>query len=232
VTTQPSGGGNQRQRTRKQGQGGGGRRSLVLLAAIGAVIVVAAVVLPRMVTGAAGGASKATATPTAQASGVAAATPAVALPKSCPDNTIPGVNNIAKYGFCTPAGWGAWNNNNQVPLTQIIKARYSDSPVVQVTDFDRIQVVVFLNTGSPGDSAPADCRGAPNDAIDGLATHHCGAALDPDKNPYHAVRAEYWMVDLFGNQQFYMTAFLPSDATPDDEATVDLIVHNVKPANQ
>jgi hypothetical protein len=201
-----------------------------MLAAVGAVIIAAAVVVPRMVTSEAGGGSKAKATATPQNSGAsAAATAAIPLPKSCPDNTIPGVNNIAKYGFCTPAGWGAWNNNNQVPLTQIIQARYSDNPVLQVTDFDRVRIVVFLNTGAPGDSVPAECRGAPNDSIDGLATHHCEAALNPDQNPYHAVRADYWIVDLYGNQQFNMTAFLPPDATPDDDAAVNLIVHNVKP---
>jgi hypothetical protein len=164
-----------------------------------------------------------------QSTGVVAPTPAIALPKSCPENTIPQVNNPAKYGFCTPSGWGAWNDNNQNPLTQIIKARVGDSPVLQVTDFDRIQIVVTLNTSSPGDSAPAECRGAPNDSIDGLAAHHCTAALNPDTNPYHAVRAEFWIIDSFQNRRFYMTALIPADATPDDDATVNMIAHNVKP---
>jgi len=179
--------------------------------------------------------AKASTTPvSAQASPGAGAplvapTPAIPLPKSCPENTLPQVDNPARYGFCTPAGWGAWNNNNQIETTQLIKARQGDTPIILPTDFDRIQILVNLNTANPGDSAPPECRGAPNDSIDGLATHHCSAPLDPENNPYHANRAEFWMVDLFQDRRFYMTALIPADATPDDDATINLIVHSVKP---
>jgi hypothetical protein len=156
-------------------------------------------------------------------------TPVIPLPRSCPTNSIPQVDNPARYGYCTPAGWGAYNNNNSNDSTQVIKPRPGGSPVLQPTEFDRIQIVVNLNTQSPGDSVPADCKGPPNDTIDGLATHHCTAPLNPNSNPYHATRAEFWQIELFEGKRFYMTAFVPPDATPEDDATIDLIAHNVKP---
>jgi hypothetical protein len=224
--------GSNRDRSKRESAG---RSRLILLAAIGVVIILAVALLPRIFAG--GSSSRATATPTTQAAAFPASrtptftvpTPAIPVPKSCPPDTVPGVDNSDRYGFCIPTGWGAWNNNNSIPTTQIIKARQGDSPILQPTDFDRIQVVVSLDTGPPGDAVPADCKGAPNDAIDGLAAHHCTAALNPDNNPYHATKAGFWMIDLFGNRRFYMTALFGGDTTPDDDAVVDMVVHNVKP---
>jgi hypothetical protein len=154
-------------------------------------------------------------------------TPAIPLPRGCPQNTVPQVDNPARYGFCTPTGWGAYNDNNSQPLTLIMKPRAGGSPVLQPTDFDRIQILVALN--APAQTQPPDCQGPPNDSIDGLATHHCAATINPDTNPYKASRAEFWQVDLFGGRQFNITALLTDDVDPSDVALMNDVVHAVKP---
>jgi hypothetical protein len=100
--------------------------------------------------------------------------------------------------------------------------------VLQPTDFDRIQLLLALDTAPPTDE-PADCKGSPNDSIDGLAAHHCTVPLNPDNNPYHAVMAHYWTVDLAQDKKFYMTALVGPDVTPDDMALMNTIVHAIKP---
>jgi hypothetical protein len=176
-------------------------------------------------SGPAGAAAGASSTP----QGIVVPPPAIALPKDCPNDAAPQVDNMDRYGFCTPVGWGAYNNNNSLKITLIMKPMpNSGPPVLEPTDFDRIQILVALDTDPP-QQEPAACKGPPNDSIDGLATHHCTATVDPNANPYHAVLAHYWTVDLANNQHFYMTALVGAGVTDEDNKTIDTIVHSVKP---
>ncbi len=156
-------------------------------------------------------------------------TPAIPPPKDCPPDSAPQVDNIDKYGFCTPIGWGSYNNNNSQKLTIIMKPLpNSGPPVLLPTDFDRIQILINLDTDPPADE-PSACKGAPNDSIDNLATHHCTQPLNADSNPYHAVLAHYWTIDLANNRHFYMTALERDGVSDADRQTIDTIVHALKP---
>jgi hypothetical protein len=155
-------------------------------------------------------------------------TPAIPLPRSCPPNTAAQVDNPGLYGFCTPLGWGAYNNNNSLPITLLMKPRPGGNQVLQPTDFDRIQLLVALNAPQP-QNVPGDCNTAANDSIDGLATHHCATAIDPSANPYKAVRAEFWAIDLFQDKKFYITALIGDDVSPQDVDLMNQVVHAVKP---
>jgi hypothetical protein len=218
------------------------RRRPWLTLALGIAVIVAAVAFFAARSSPSG--RSASATPAAQARADSAATvagaspppptiavptPAIALPKDCPPDSAAQVDNIDKYGFCTPLGWGAYNNNNTQKLTLIMKPKpNSGPPVLEPTDFDRIQIIIALDTDPP-QTEPAACKGAPNDAIDGLATHHCTQPLDPSSNPYQAVRAEYWTVDLANDRHFYMTALVGDGVTDEDNQMINTIVHALKP---
>jgi hypothetical protein len=154
-------------------------------------------------------------------------TAAIALPQ-CPPSVVPEVDNPARYGFCVPTGWGAYNENNSLPLTELLRPHPGDAnPVILPTDFSRIQIVIALNT-SPPTNPPAECAGPANDTIAGLPAHHCTASLDPAQNPYHANEAQFWRIELPQNRSFYITA-QSDNATADDLKTITAIVHLVKP---
>jgi len=167
----------------------------------------------------------------ASSGGVVQPTPAIPLPKTCPPQTAAQVDNAARYGFCTPVGWGAYNENNTLAATLIMLPRPGSSPILMPTDFDRIKILIALNLTSPA-NVPAGCSESPNDSINGLATHHCTATLDPATNPYHGVRGEYWVVELANDQKFVITAIIDADATDDEQAMVPTIVHSVTPPKQ
>jgi hypothetical protein len=162
------------------------------------------------------------------ATGIVVPTPAIPLPRGCPANTAPQVDNPGLYGFCTPVGWGAYNDNNSTALTLVMKPRPGGSPVLLPSDVDRIQLLIALN-GPSQPQTPPGCGGPPNDSIDGVATHHCTADINPNNNPYRASRAEFWMIDLFGGKQFNITALIADDVDPDDIALMNQVVHSVKP---
>ncbi len=188
---------------------------------------------------------RAAATPTAQGQSAAQAdagtsgspaaqalvipTPAIPPPKDCPPNAAPQVDNVDKYGFCTPIGWGAYNNNNSLKLTLIMKPLpNSGPPALLPTDFDRIQILIALDT-EPPETVPDACKGAPNDSIDGLATRHCTVTLDPTKNPYQAVQAQYWTIDLANDRKFYIQALARDGVSDEDHQAIDTIVHTLNP---
>lgn len=209
-------------------------RVLLILLAIVAIVVIAGAVQGR-------GSPRTTPTPavtvvaaltpppgaTAGRTPVIVPTPAIPLP-TCPAQMVPQVDNLGRYGFCTPVGWGAYNENNSLPLTQILKPRPGGNPILLPTEFDRIQIAINLNVGAPS-SPPADCQAAPNDTISGLPAHHCAATLDPNQNPYRGVRVEFWRIDLSANRAFYITAIVGADASPEDQALISTIVHLVRP---
>jgi len=164
---------------------------------------------------------------TASATPLVVPTAAIALP-ACPAQSVPQVDNPARYGFCVPPGWAAFNSNNADPVTQIFKPYPGDpNPVILQTDFTRIQIVIALNTAAPT-NPPADCLGAPNDTIAGFPVHHCTAALDATQNPYHANEAQYWRIELPQGKSFYITS-LSANAAQADLTSLSGIVHLVKP---
>lgn len=167
---------------------------------------------------------------TATPPGLVVPTPAIPLPTGCPPLTAAQVDNADLYGFCTPVGWGADNQNNTQKVTLIMKPRVGGGPILLPTDFDRIVVLVVLDAQLPDPSSlPGACQGPSNDSVDGWATHHCTAPLDPARNPYHGVRAEYWVIDLANDRKFYVSATIGQDATDDEQAVVPVIVHSLKP---
>lgn len=203
---------------------------------LGVVLVGAfvAVLLLRGRDNGKGAASQTQATATPQAAAALTPTPlvipapAIPVPHDCPSNTAPGVDNPDRYSFCTPIGWGSYNENNSMKETLLMKPRPGGSPVIEPTEFDRIQILVALDSGAPIDE-PADCQGPPNDSIGGWAAHHCSATLNPDTNPYHASTADFWTIDLAQDRKFYMTAQLGGDVSADDIALVNSVAHAVHP---
>jgi hypothetical protein len=173
----------------------------------------------------------ATAAPAQASQGVVVPTPVIPLPKGCPPQTAPQIDNVDRYGFCTPVGWGAFNENNSLALTLLMRPRPGGNPILLPTDFDRMVVVMALDTSAPQDE-PGECKGPPNDAIAGLAAHHCTAPLNPDTNVYHGVEAQFWTIDLFGDKKFYATATIGADATAEDRTNIAQIAHSIQPPAQ
>jgi len=203
---------------------------LLFLVVVGAVLVIS--VLTAHPDSSKPSASTAAAVPSdASSGGVVQPTPAIPLPKTCPPQTASQVDNAARYGFCTPVGWGAYNENNTLAATLIMLPRAGSNPILMPTDFDQIKILVALDF-TPLANVPAGCSESPNDSINGLATHHCTATLDPATNPYHGVRGEYWVVELANDQKFVITAIIDADATDDEQAMVPTIVHSVTPPKQ
>jgi hypothetical protein len=192
-----------------------------------AVLVVSVVTRQHDTTGQAQAPSALAPTQT-PAGGIVQPTPVIPLPKTCPPQTAAQVDNAARYGFCTPVGWGAYNENNTLAPTLIMLPRPGSNPILMPTDFDRIKLIIFLDFPLTGD-LPGQCRESANDSINGMATHHCTAPLDPSTNPYHGVRQEYWIGDLVNGQHFDITAIIDADASDDEQAMVNTIVHSVTP---
>jgi hypothetical protein len=173
----------------------------------------------------------ATPTPELPSQGLIVPTPVIPLPKGCPPQTAAQIDNIDRYGFCTPVGWGAYNNNNSQALTLLMRPRPGGNPILLPTDFDRMVVIMALDTPTP-QNEPGECKGPPNDSIAGLAAHHCTAALNPDTNLYHGVEAQFWTIDLFGDRKFHITATIGPDVTDEDRANIAQIVHSIQPPTQ
>jgi hypothetical protein len=201
---------------------------LLFLAVVGALVVISVVTSRPKKPGQTPVAAVASGTP---AGGLVQPTPIIPLPKTCPPQTAAQVDNAARYGFCTPVDWGAYNENNSLAVTLIMLPRPGSNPILMPTDFDRIKILIALDLPAPAD-LPGECKGPANDSIAGLATHHCTATLDPAANPYHGVRAEYWITDVFGDQKFPITAIIDADATDEEQAMVGTIVHSVTPPRQ
>ena len=70
----------------------------------------------------------ATPTPEQPSQGLILPTRVIPLPKGCPPQTAPQIDNVNRYGFCTPVGWGAYNNNNSQALTLLMRPRPGGNP--------------------------------------------------------------------------------------------------------